>query len=277
MYDVSDFMENKTDYGAYFLELDAVEKHVVAIKVKMDSLQRELQSAREKVEHAKQKIAEVASPFVRKIVQNLREKDPDNAMYLDNIQQDLNDDKIYLACSNLKWFLQAEGAKMLGKLQSSQQDETSQQIQRDIQSFCEIFGVKLLSGKSSESTGSFNKEADMNESINARLEALRHLGGLFSWKKECTCRLEIEWHENTTVFHGGSTADYSVDKSERVDVEWNKGTFVQELEKIRSRWTWSSIRYKNTQYFNERRDDLLSLQNKLEGETKRDVIYLLLN
>jgi hypothetical protein len=70
MYDVSDFMEKK--YGAYFLELDAAEKHVVAIKEKMLTLQRELESAINKVDNAKKEIAEVGSPFVRKIVDNLR-------------------------------------------------------------------------------------------------------------------------------------------------------------------------------------------------------------
>jgi hypothetical protein len=277
-------MEKKNDYGVYFLKLDAAEIHVVAIQVKMDSLQRDLESARKGVDHAKQEIAKVASPFVQKIVQNLREKDVElfNDMHLDLIETYLNldEDKKYLACKSLRDILTWEGEKVLGKLQSSQQDETSQQIQRDIQSFCEIFGVTLLPGNSSQPTWSSTQTADMNEpSINARLDALRHLGVLFSWKKDYTCRLKIDWHENTTAFHGGSTADYNVDKSQLVDVEWNKGTFVQELEKIKSRWTWSSIRYNRTQYFDQdkNKDHLLALQSKLEGEKERGVIYLLLN
>jgi hypothetical protein len=105
-------------------------------------------------------------------------------LYLIETYLNPNEDKKYLACASLRDILTWEGKNVLGKLQSSQQDETSQQIQRDIQSFCEIFGVELLSGKSSESTWSSTQTADMNESsINARLEALRHLGGYLSWRR----------------------------------------------------------------------------------------------
>ena len=122
----------------------------------------------------------------------------------------------------------------------------------------------------------------MNEpSIHARLESLRHLGGgVFggwgSFTKDFTCRLKINWDENSTVSQGGRMSNFSDDKSEFVDVKWNKGCFIQALNDIRRANTWSEITYRNTSYFNKKNhtNELPYLQTILEAEMERDTLKL---
>ncbi len=116
----------------------------------------------------------------------------------------------------------------------------------------------------------------MNEpSIHARLEALRHLGGWMG--KDYTCRLKIEWSENSTASQGGRmSGPFNEKKEEYVDVKWNKGTgnFQAALANIRGKIQWSELIYKRTKYFTQTKDELEFLQTTLENETKREMLFL---
>jgi hypothetical protein len=162
--------DKRYDTEKYSRELNDAKKNVDDLNRKMLDAKYNFESANKKLLTAQKNIADIGLPYVKKIIENLKALGLFSKMNLSLLERYLHPAQSgkydFLACDYLKDILISNGNYMLQMISTSKQneDETIQQIQRDIQSFCELFGVSvtLLPVNSSQPTTSFSREVDMS-------------------------------------------------------------------------------------------------------------------